>query len=639
MSMGFDSYGLFHAELPIIKGKCNPAPIPETNWKPPIELPNLKHCELLAIDVETYDPHLKEYGAGWAHGNGELVGVSLAADPQHAWYLPMRHRIQEQYNMDADKVIAYLRDTLKGKMVVGTNIVYDLGWLQHEGISTGKAYDVSYAEALLTETDSLSLDDIARKYLSDTKTSEQLYDWCAASYGGQATQIQRKNIYRAPPSLVGKYAEQDALLPLKLMPILARELKEQKLWQLFNEECELIPFLLIIKKKGVRVDVAKAEVLYERFNEDMHVIEQRLYETAGRQFKILSSADIASIFDKLKVKYERNAVTGNPILTQQALERIKHPLAKDILKYRSLQKINKVFIKSYIIDSHSNERLHCDYRPLRSESGGTRSGRYSSSNPNLQNLPIRDPEHKGLVRSLFRPEQGEQWYCVDYNQVEFRLLTHFAKGIGAEEARENYCNNPDTDYHDMTLALVEQFYNFEGYETRENKRRTIKGINFGLVYGMGIKKLAASLKLTQAKAQELFNKYHAAVPFVNATMHYYIQQAEVYNEIRTLNGRVSRFNQQNTYKALNRLLQGSAADILKNALLKASRQKLFQAVGYPLTMVHDELNFSLPHECINERKRITDILENTTPMSIPITVTWRQGKDWGTLTSLKEQSQ
>lgn len=659
--MRFDSVGLWWQDLPASKGGSGLArvmpPIPETGWRAPRDFPNLSAARIISFDTETYDPELLDHGPGWARGKGHIVGASLCTEDGHAWYFPMRHEVQPELNLDPANVLAYLRDTLGDprQYKCGANLLYDVGWLAHEGVTVrGELLDVQFAEALLEETSRTNLDLLMVKYLGVGKETNALYQWCSDYYGGDAGPAQRKNIYRSPPSLVGPYAESDAYGPYHVLMAQIPELKAQGLFELFRMECETIPLLVAMRMKGVRVDIEKAE----RVRDELAAREvqelAKIKALVGFEVNVNAADSLARAFDTLSIPYGRTQ-KGAPSFTQTFLDEVEHPLADHIREARKCAKLRGTFVESYILNSHVNGRVHCQFHPLRGDEGGTRSGRFSSSTPNLQNIPSRDKELAPLVRGLFLPEPGCSWVRFDYSQIEYRALVHYATGPGAEEARGRYRENPKTDYHEYVIKMIADLTGFT------LDRKPAKNINFGLVYGMQIPKLIRTLGLDRKRGMELFSAYHQGVPFVQSTMDATAAEARELGYITTWLGRRSRFelwepavrqrgedrrpglpyeaalreygSVQRAYlhKALNRRLQGTAADLMKAAMVLAWRWGLFGTVGIPLVTVHDELGFSDDGDPVRAEgwRALEHVLETALPFNIPIKVECESGPDWG----------
>lgn len=390
-----DSFGLFWQDNPAPREggrRERPmAPIPESDWRAPAEFPNLSGASTIALDTETYDPELLDYGPGWARGKGHVVGVSLAVDGA-SWYFPMRHTICPEQNMEPEKVLAYLKETLgrKHQPKVGANLLYDVGWLKAEGVEVrGQLIDVQIAESLLDETSPLALEHLAAKYLGEGKETSLLYRWCADSFGGEPGPSQRKHIWRSPPCLVGPYAEADAELPLKIARKQYPLMVAEKLLSVFDLESRLLPLLIEMRMAGVRVDLNRAERLREELAVRLAEEQAKIRKLVGFDININAGDSIAEGFRIVGVDYPTTA-KGKPSFTKEFLEGANHPLASMIVEARKLDKLRSTFVESYILDSHVDGKVYCQFHPTRNEGGGTRSGRLSSSNPNLQNIPSRD---------------------------------------------------------------------------------------------------------------------------------------------------------------------------------------------------------------------------------------------------------
>lgn len=635
-------------------------PIPDTGWTPPTSFPDLSRARVLSIDCETKDLELLDHGPGWARNRGHIVGVSVGADGGGRWYFPIRHEVMAEHNIPPEQVFAWLKDTLANRFQpkVGANLMYDLGWLRHEGVPVlGELVDVQYGEALLDERSEVALEVMAQKYLGEGKESNLLYKWCADFYGGKPNSAQRANIYRAPPCLVGPYAESDADLPLRLAVKLYPLLEKEGMIDLFRMECELIRLMIDMRFAGVTVNIPKAEELRDILAAREVIELDKLKNLVGFGVDINSADSLSKAFDKVGLGYNKTA-KGKPSFTKAFLTSLQHPVADHIREIRKLAKLRGTFVESYILDSHVNGRVFGQFHLLRSDEGGTRSGRMSSSTPNLTNLPSRDDELAPRVRGLFKPDPGHpRWRKYDYSQVEYRFLVHYAVGNGSDEVRRLFNENPDIDYHEMTRELVHRQAGIL------LDRRPIKNINFGLIYGMGVEKLSADLGLTTKKGRELFASYHKGVPFAKATMDACSEEALATGTITTILGRKSRFDlwepmgwgaesvalpyekailsygqirRAYTHKALNRRLQGSAADLLKKAMWQCQRDGIFAATGVPRLAVHDELDFSDPggrDEAFREMKRV---MESAIPLRIPVRADCDAGPDWGHVSELIE---
>lgn len=636
-------------------------PIPDTGWTVPKEFPRLDSASVICLDTETYDPELLERGPGWARGVGHIVGVSIAVPDHPGWYFPVRHTIQPETNMDPEKVFRWLADSLGGEQPkVGANLLYDIGWLSEEGVAVnGPLFDVQFAEALLDEGAEVNLEALSQRYLGMGKVTEQVYQWCADFYGGNADGKQRKNLWRAPPCLVGPYAIGDVELPLRVLERQWPQLEREGLLPLFEMENGLIPLLVAMRREGVSVDLARAEQTRDQLSLKAREGEKRLRELVGFDVNVNAGDSLAKAFNKLGLPYGKTA-TGKPSFTKDFLSGLDHPLAREIMEVRKCEKLRGTFIESYIINSNINGKVYGQFHSLRGDSNGTRSGRMASSTPNLQNLPSRDEELAPLVRGIFVPDAGHsRWVKIDYSQIEYRFMIHFAVGAGSDEARRLFNEHPDTDYHEMALDLVAPAagWNISTKELRKLRRKPIKNINFGLIYGMGVDKLSRSLGLSAKEGRELFAAYHRGVPFAKPTMEAASNEAEATGTVHTILGRKSRFDlweprawgagdngalpydkailkwgnirRAYTHKALNRRLQGSAADLMKMAMYRCWRDGVFDHTGVPRLTVHDELDFSDPGGRADAFAEMRHVMETAVPLSIPVRADADVGPDWG----------
>ncbi len=639
-------------------------PIPATKWAPPGYFPNLSGADFIAFDVETKEPDL-EHGPGWARGKGHIVGVAVGAhfsdsSKDRAWYFPVRHEVQSDMNLDAAQVFRWLKHTLETDHIpkVGANLLYDVGWLTEENIYVlGDLHDVQFAEALLQEEGLVNLDHLGLKYCGCGKESSLLYKWCADAYGGSVSGSQRSNIYRAPPSLVGLYAESDVLLPLSVLKKQLVLLENEHLMDVYRMECESIYYLVRMRIAGVTVDVKKAELIYGKLSESIGSQQKHLFDQTGVHVNVDSSKDLAKLFDSVGLVYPQTS-KGSPSFAKDFLKTVDHPVVRLIQNIRECRIVQNTFIKSYILESNVNGKLHTQFHPLRAEKYGTRSGRFASTNPNLQNIPVRTELGKS-IRSLFIPDSGHILLEKnDQSQIEYRFLAHFAVGAGSDYVRLQYNSDRKTDYHALTQLLVKQQAGIS------IDRKPIKTVNFGLLYGMSEGALSRELGLDSATASKLFKAYHKGNPYVKATMCEISDDAQKKGYVCTVLGRRSRFTawepkqvdygnratplpydravelygifiqRSSTYKAINRLLQGSAADAFKKALQKCVSSGVFDVIGVPRLQVHDELVFSVIDDSREQNEAYAEmhnILETAVKLRVPLLVDTGRGHNWGSI--------
>jgi DNA polymerase I-like protein with 3'-5' exonuclease and polymerase domains len=448
----YDAVGLFWQDYQVARTHARAervvrwVDVPPTGWKPPTEFPNLSGARILGLDTETKDLEINERGPGAVRGAANLVGVSIATEDQ-AWYFPLQHEYEPQLGMNLDKptVLEWLNDQL-GVMrpVVGANLLYDLEVLRTEGVElpAGKLWDVQLAEPLLDENrHSYSLDSLAQHHLGRGKETPLLYQWCADSFGGEADEDQRANIWRAPPSLVGPYAEADALLPVQILLKQRSLLQADGLSDLFEMECDLIPLLLDMRFRGVRIDLDRAQQMSKWLREQAAVAQASIPGV-----DVWSGASLERAFKSAghEVLYTN---AGNPSFTKIWLEAQHHELAQRVLDVRLYEKAANPFVESYLLEKIHNGRVHCQFHPMRSDQYGAVGGRFSSSDPNLQNIPSRHKVIGPAIRSLFIPEEGCLWRRADHSQIEYRSLWCTTQSARALKAlREKYRNDPKTDF-------------------------------------------------------------------------------------------------------------------------------------------------------------------------------------------------
>lgn len=646
--MRHDALGLFWEDVPVEKpartgsktAKSSPPrsipPIPQTGWHFH-DFPNLDGVKEIAIDTETYDPKIFDLGPGWATGEGYVAGISLATADQ-AWYFPIAHQLGT--NQERAPVLAFVQAVAQDqtKEKIFANALYDMGWLHTLGIATkGAIRDVQLAEPLLDEhAFSYSLNALAKKYLQDQKDDDLLYRWAARAYGGAPDRKQAGNIYRCPPELVGPYAEQDASLTVNIWQHQKEKLRQEELWPLFELESALLPILLKMRLHGVAVDLDKARQIDDELSAKIETIESTL---GG--LNIHAAADIEKLAKKRKLVYPTTNL-GKPSFRSKWLEEN----IPEIAECRKLTKARDTFIRSYILESHKGGRIYGQFHPLRSDDSGTVSGRFSSSTPNLQNIPARDPYLGPLVRSVFVPDGGHgDWGSFDYSQIEYRMLVHYGSGGSAELARSQYRSDPNTDFHEFVSELTKV------------PRKEAKNINFGLVYGMGERALANNLGRPLEEVKPLFDQYHNTFPFVKDIYNLASQRASQKGYIRTFGGRYARFplfegteskeeiflpheqalekwgpkiRRAFTHKALNRLLQGSAADLMKMAMVAIDQAGILEELPLLLT-VHDELDFSIPNTP-QAKEAVQEVIRCMTSIGglrVPLLVDAEFGKSWG----------
>ena len=609
---------------------------PQTEWLPPEEFPDLSKYNEISIDLETKDPNLNiSRGSGSVVGVGEIVGIAVAVKNWCGYY-PIAH--EGGGNMDRTKVLKWFQAVLYTPATkIFHNAMYDVCWIRALGLSiSGKIVDTMIASALVDENQMrYDLNNCSKRYTGKGKNETDLYA-AAKDWGVDA----KAEMYKLPAIYVGAYAEKDAEITLELWQELKKEIALQDINSIMDMETELFPCLVDMKFKGVRVDVEEAHKLKTKLLEQEKQSLYQVKKETGIDVQIWAARSIGKVFDKLNLNYDTTEKTSAPSFTKNFLANHPHPLVKHIARAREINKAHTTFIDTILKHSYKG-RIHAEINQLRGDNGGTVTGRFSYSNPNLQQIPARNKDLGPAIRSLFIPEEGHTWGCFDYSQQEPRLVVHYAtlqNLYGVDEVLEAY-REGDADFHDIVADMA------------EIPRSQAKTINLGLFYGMGKNKLQAELGVSKEKAEGLFRQYHSKVPFVKQLMDNVMRRAEDSGKIRTLLGRLCRFHlwepnqfgihkalphdaalrehgpgikRAFTYKALNKLIQGSAADMTKKAMLELHKEGII-----PHIQVHDELDISVQDE--QQAKLIKSIMEDAVSLEVPNKVDYESGPNWGTI--------
>ena len=609
---------------------------PQTEWVPPESFPDLsQECEI-AIDLETKDPDLNHaMGSGSIVKNGNIVGISVATQTWSG-YFPIAH--EGGGNMDKALVRKWLQEVLNNSAdKIFHNSMYDVCWLYSEGYTIkGRIIDTMIGAAIVDENQlRYDLNSCSRRYLNQSKNEAALYD-AAKSWGVDA----KAEMYKLPAMYVGSYAEKDAELTYKLWQELKKEIEYQDIHDVWKLETDLFPCLVDMRFLGVRVNQEQAAIEKKTLVEQEKKLLLEVKQKTNVEVQIWAARSIAQVFDKLKLPYDRTAKTQAPSFTKNFLMHHPHPVVKIIAQAREINKAHTTFIDTILKYTHKG-RIHAEINQLRGDSGGTVTGRFSYRNPNLQQIPARNKNLGPRIRSLFIPEEGHTWGCFDYNQQEPRLVVHYAalqNLHGVNDVLDAY-NAGDADFHSIVAEMA------------DIPRVQAKTINLGLFYGMGKNKLQAELGVNKEKAEEIFTQYHTQVPFVKQLMHAVMKRAQDSGKIRTLLGRLCRFHlwepnqfgihkalpheqailehgpgikRAFTYKALNKLIQGSAADMTKKAMLE-----LYKAGITPHIQVHDELDISVEND--KQAKQIVEIMESAVGLEVPNKVDYESGTNWGNI--------
>lgn len=645
---------------------------PETAWRVPrlSELPqDWNKARRVSVDVETCDPLLKKLGIGVRRG-GYVVGISFALEGEgRGWYLPLKH-LGGGNMEDPAAALQYVRDQaarFTGE-IVGAKLDYDLDYLASLGVEFPlvEAFrDVQVAEPLLDELQfSYSLDSILGRHglpLKDETTLRR----AAAEYGLDP----KGELWKLPGTLVGEYGEGDAMRPLQLLAQQEKLLREQDLWNVWNLESAVLPVLVKMRRRGVRIDLDQLDKV-ERWSqaEEMKAWGE-IARATGIRVKLgdAMKADVLTpVLQSIGVSVPVTAKTRKPSITKDWLAEIEHPVAGHIRRARQVSQLRSTFVNS-VREHMVDGRIHCTFNQLKrqkdeekDETEGAAYGRLSCSDPNLQQQPARDPEIGPMWRAIYIPDEGGMWGQLDYSQQEPRMLLHWAVKAGparlnphahakALEMAEQFRRDPSTDNHTAFTKMVHGD-DVVSWADFKHKRDECKQIFLGLCYEMGGPKLCKKLGLPTKviehwktgrrmevagdEGQALLDKVNERVPYIKLLSLDLQKVAKDRGFVRTLSGRRCRFPKDDvgnfdwTHKALNRIIQGGSADQTKTALVEMDR------AGLPLQLqVHDEIDLTVDSWEMAELG--ARIMEECVPLEVPSKVDAECGPNWGNVSGKK----
>ena len=643
---------------------------------------DLTDIDTVAIDLETYDPNLKSKGLGAVRKDGFVTGIAIATKNQ-TLYFPIAHAMTD--NLNVNDTWEYLDEKLfKNKDIrkVFHNAMYDVCWIRSAigHMPQGQLLDTMIAASVIDETRMrYSLDAISKDYLKESKYK---YDLAEKSLAECGIKDPMSNMHKLPYSLVKDYAEQDVNLTLKLWNLFEKKLDEvlytknnedgskelKSCRKIFELETKLFPCLVDMKFKGVKIDVEKAKTLGKLLEKRRDNLIKIIKKRTGIDVEIWAASSIKNLLDHQKITKYKKTKAGLPQLPKDFLKTHENRYLRMIVKARECDKAKGTFVEGLLEFVHEG-RIHADINQIRSDQGGTVTGRFSMSNPNLQQIPSRGIIGKKM-RELFIPEDDCVWGSFDYSQQEPRIVVHYALKLGlpGTDTLKDEFNKEDADFHQIVADMA------------HISRTMAKTINLGLFYGMGKIKLQNELNLTREKANALFSAYHAKVPFVRRLSQDLIEFAEEHKLLFTLEDRFCRFNKWETrnrewnntinryepvpiltkedaetafkaellekfkdnvadnymqdfdryykpaftYKALNRLIQGSAADMTKKAMVDLYEQGIL-----PQIQIHDELCLSIKND--NDALVVKQTMENAIPLEVKNKVNYKKGKNWGSI--------
>lgn len=569
--------------------------------------------KILSLDTET---------TSTSPIDAELVGLSFSVEEKKAFYVAVPANREE-----AQKIVNIFKPLYENPEIlkIGQNLKYDLEVLYKYDVHlAGPMFDTMIAHYLIQPELRHNMDYMAETLLNyRTIHIEQLI--------GERGKNQR-NMRDLSPAEVYEYAAEDADITLRLYNVLSPKLKEAGAEQLFYEiEMPLMPVLAEMELNGIRIDTASLAETSSILTSRMHQLEAQIYEAAGEQFNIASPKQVGEIlFGKMKiVDKPKKTKTGQYVTSEEVLQQLRHknPIVDDILAHRGLKKLLGTYIDALpkLINSRTGH-IHTSFNQA-----VTSTGRLSSSDPNLQNIPVRGEDGKE-IRRCFIPEEGCLFFSADYSQIELRVMAHLS---GDENMAEAFRLG-----HDIHAATAAKIYKEDIDNVTRDQRTKAKRANFGIIYGITVFGLAERLDISRAEASQLIDDYFASFPKVAQYMEQsketarakgyaetFFHRRRYLPDINSHNATVRNFAERN---AINAPIQGSAADIIKIAMIRISRR--FKAEGIKSKMilqVHDELNFSvLPEEKEKVERIVLEEMQNAYPLSVPLVADCGWGANW-----------
>lgn len=577
---------------------------------------------ICAVDIETYDPNLKELGPGDVRKDGYILGVGMYSKELN---------IEGYYDVSEPIVKDILAD--EDILKVFHNAVYDTNWLVNGyGLKINNVDDTMTRETLLDAyASSYSLDACCvRRGLTGKNKGDTIDKY----WTGKGKAIQ--NLHRIPREIVAKYCIQDCIATYNLWQAQQPLLTAQGLDRANEIEKNLYPVLWLMRKNGIRVDWAYRDKLSKDLNSEYNAGVAELEHKYGIvDLSFSKAAHMEKMWRAEGIPVQTTA-TGRPSFTKEIIANTHHPLAQKVLRLKKVDKLLGTFIDGSLVTNEVNGKIHCVFYPAKRDDGGTVTGRWSSQHINMQQQP-RD----GWYRDMFIPEENCYLGAFDYKQIEYRVFAHFATGPGSEEVKSKYNNDPLTDYHQMTVDIM-------GWNDMGKHGRILaKNFSFGSLYGLGLNSFvdrftpdilhshpeldpddAAGIRAT---AEHLRNEYFGRVPFVKTTCDLIQKVGKNRGYVTTVAGRRQRMPKDNAaYKLINYLIQGSAADILKKGMADAYNAGVFNTLIPHLT-VHDEVVFSLPKtlEGAEAAIELQKCMENAYKLDVPIAIDTEIGTRWG----------
>jgi DNA polymerase-1 len=638
-----------------------------------MQFPDLSQYDTLGIDTETTGVDFR----------ARPTGCSISTADRQSWYFSWGAGDPQGLRGPADmnnctlaEFLAWALKEFRGKTFIGHYLLFDLRMLAYVGLklwTLAKALHCTQNLATLTNElrPAFSLNNLAKAHNLGTKNDTELHDWMARHLTQQKLKPTRKSCaphyWRVPVEIMGPYASHDPILTVDYFHAAYPELAKENVTRVYELENALMPMLIKMHLIGVRADLPRVERIRADLGTRIGKLQEKWVELCeGTEVNYNSPVELQPWLDKWEVKYPLTPKTKRPQLKKEWLEACGHPMGMMIRRLRQANYYSNTSLESYILGNlqDGEDVIHGEFHPLKGDEYGTITGRFSSGGGlNLQNIPARDEEWAPLLRSVFRPMTDEQqWLKIDYSQIEYRLFAHYAglraKSRGLTSAMEQaYIDNPHIDFHDWVTQTVTGLS--PDHPEFKSKRKRGKNVNFCRLYGGGTAKIALTAGISLEEAETFVKEYDMAIPEAKALMDDVISQAARKGYVRTWYGRKCRFMTEGmlaarygtqprgapgryakTYAGLNKVLQGSAADLIKVAMIEVDKHIDWDTTQLHL-QVHDELDFSIPRGAQGVRMKddIVDIMQEVrkTPMwngevmRVPVIADADVGPNWGML--------
>jgi DNA polymerase-1 len=582
---------------------------PETGWRPPVSLPELSRYKDLGFDTET---------DGTDVINDRAIGIGISTPDRKNFYLPWGHK--GGGNLDKALVLRWAKRELRGKTLHGINCKFDNHMCLNDGIdleAQGCQWsDLAFRAGLLNEHrySGFNLDSLSKEYLPNGE--RKIYP----------STVDAKDFHLAAAGEVAERCEYDAFLALRLAEETDPLIEKEELGKVLKLENDLIYAVTYMERQGAKIDVDKLERWRKEARKIVEESFMSIYKAVGFKVNPNSGPDMENLFNHLGLKFPVGA-EGKGSFEAKFLKTIPHPIVQQALRMRKMDSLRSKYLDKYAKAIYPGDILRYNLHQLRGDEYGTVSGRFACANVNIQQVmkverQIKELGEDFLIRELFIPERGKTWLSADADQIEFRLFAHYANSPKLNQA---YAENPEIDFHQLVCNMIREVL-------AEFSRSRAKGINFGKLFGMGKDKMRRELNLDHSDEERrlcdtLFSAYDAEFPEAKRLLNAAARAAEQRGWVKTYLGRRSHFpTKERLHKALNSVIQGTAADVMKQKILELYQTRHDTEFTMRMT-VHDEVDGDVPSP--EHAKKVSEILNTQSfPFRVPILWSVDTGTDW-----------